>query len=696
VTAHVSSSNRFPHLDKYELLEEIGHGGMATVYRARDLRLEREVAIKLIHKHLRDNPEVRSRFVAEARAVAKLRHAGIVEVFDVSSEQDEERYLVVELIRGPSLRRVLQEHHALPAEIGAAIVLLLCRAVDHAHGQGVIHRDIKPENVLVELPRPSGAPTPSSATSSDTQREAAETRKLSNGGGDAGAPEAGAQAGDEPAAGRSDSGEGDAAPAAPREPGELPKRSSGSPARVSVKLTDFGIAKVLDVQGVTSTGQILGSPAHMAPEQIEGGQIGPHTDVFALGVLFYEAVVGHLPFEGKNPAQVLRRVLDGDYSPADTERAEVGGRWALVLARALDRRVESRLASAAELGALVEEELRELGIGDPRGALAEYFREPSAYRERLSGELVPKLLARGERARRKGLVLEAAADFNRALAFRPDDLGILRRVSSLSARALWKRRMTRVCAIAAGSLALGGLTFLVTRWARPLLASGPEAGGAASVRTASAPAAPPAPPGAESATPAGSGRGGGGALSATAGGPPPSDPSGVGDDIPVRPALVASVAPRPPPSGKRRVRFVVVPNGARMTLDGRAVDWSAVFELAPGAYTIAASMPEGNNCCDPVSSIASVSAPPADDPDKLEEFKLRLPYRPARVVLEGEVPPGGVLTCGAVGLIATKSSPGSAIMTQMELETSCSFSPGSGATSVRLRAGDTRSVRWRD
>src|SRR5277367_4066436 len=93
-------SSGAPRLEKYEVLEEIGHGGMATVYRARDPRLGRDVAIKVIHKHLRENAEVATRFVAEARAAAKLRHRGIVDVFDVSDEDDPERYLVVELIRG--------------------------------------------------------------------------------------------------------------------------------------------------------------------------------------------------------------------------------------------------------------------------------------------------------------------------------------------------------------------------------------------------------------------------------------------------------------------------------------------------------------------------------------------------------------------------------------------------------------------
>ncbi len=151
-------SNQLPQLDKYELLEEIGHGGMATVYRARDLRLDREVAVKVIHKHLRENPEVRRRFVSEARAVAKLRHRSIVNVYDLSDEMDLERYLVVELIRGLTLRQILQEHEVLPAEVGAAILAILCEAVQHAHDSGVIHRDIKPENVLIELPQAQSRP----------------------------------------------------------------------------------------------------------------------------------------------------------------------------------------------------------------------------------------------------------------------------------------------------------------------------------------------------------------------------------------------------------------------------------------------------------------------------------------------------------------------------------------------------------
>src|SRR5580693_9918302 len=98
--ARTARVGNVPQLAKYDVVEELGHGGMATVYRARDRRLDREVAVKVIHPHLRDSSEVVSRFNAEARAVAKLHHPNIVEIFDVSEADEPEQYLVAELVRG--------------------------------------------------------------------------------------------------------------------------------------------------------------------------------------------------------------------------------------------------------------------------------------------------------------------------------------------------------------------------------------------------------------------------------------------------------------------------------------------------------------------------------------------------------------------------------------------------------------------
>src|ERR1700733_12101587 len=119
---------RAPQLAKYEVLEELGHGGMATVYRARDRRLGREVAVKVIHPHLRDSQEVVLRFHAEAQAVAKLRHPNIVDVYDVSEPDEDDQYLVVALVRGTTLRKLLQDRGVMPPEIAAALGLGLLGA----------------------------------------------------------------------------------------------------------------------------------------------------------------------------------------------------------------------------------------------------------------------------------------------------------------------------------------------------------------------------------------------------------------------------------------------------------------------------------------------------------------------------------------------------------------------------------------
>ncbi|GAC1596383.1 MAG: hypothetical protein NVS3B20_19690 [Polyangiales bacterium] len=308
-------------LGRYEIVEELGHGGMATVYRARDPRLGRDVALKVIHRHLRDNAEIAQRFRHEARAVAKLKHPSIVEIYDVPDEAAEgERFLVAELVEGPSLRKYLQtvNHQRkqdgleaalpMPPEMAAALVLEVLGALDCAHREGIIHRDVKPENILLAAIAPK--------LSSSSQR--------------------------------------------PSDPSHTP---------TVVKLTDFGIAKILDAQGMTSTGQILGSPAHMSPEQIEGGEVGPRVDIFATGVLFYELATGTLPFDGKNPAQVIRRVLDGSFAPADRVVSTVGGRWSAIISSMLARDPAHRPASAEAIAHTIRAELSMLGVLTPEKEL---------------------------------------------------------------------------------------------------------------------------------------------------------------------------------------------------------------------------------------------------------------------------------------------------------------------------------------
>jgi serine/threonine-protein kinase len=406
-------TGRFPSLAKYDVLEELGHGGMATVYRAHDKRLGRDVAVKVIHPHLRDSREVARRFSIEAQAVAKLHHPNIVEVYDVSAEGDDEQFLVVELLRGRTLRKILQVHGALPAEVAAAIGVDLLSALAHAHSQGVVHRDIKPENVIIEHRAPLG-------------------------------------------------------PLSSLEPGSARASPSEQPGdRVLVKLTDFGIAKLLDAQGMTSTGQVLGSPAHMAPEQIEGQDVDARADVFGLGVLLYECMVGHLPFEGNNPAQVLRRVLDGIYPSAERERPTVGKSWSRILDKALGRTPADRYADANAMRQVLLGELKRLDVLTPRAELEAFCDDPVTFADRHDKALIPLLCAHALEARKRGDAMAAAADYNRALAYAPHDPALLRIVSSLHGADARRRFFRRIVPPAVGTVLLGALAFGVTRGLRP-------------------------------------------------------------------------------------------------------------------------------------------------------------------------------------------------------------------------------------
>jgi serine/threonine-protein kinase len=634
----------FPELAKYELLEEIGHGGMATVYRARDLRLGREVAIKIIHKHLRENAEVGTRFIAEARAAAKLHHPGIVEVFDVSSEDDAERYLVVELLRGATLRKVLVDHREMPAEVGAAIVLELCEAVEHAHEAAIIHRDIKPENVLVELPEDRAAALASAHQSGALRALSPDERER-----------------------------------------EVAKKARAADLGVIIKLTDFGIAKILDAQGVTSTGQVLGSPAHMAPEQIEGGDVDVRTDVFGLGVLMYECLAGHLPFEGKNPAQVLRKVLEGLYSPVDRERPVTGGRWGRIVARALARDVAERTASPGALAVEIRAELAALGILDPKAEILAYFADPRGYPEALSARLVPRLVARGEAARKTGDVPGAAADFNRALALAPSDLAILKRIGSLTSSAGRRLLLRRAAVILGGSVALGLLAFGVARGlrARRLRLDAEAAASAAVLAAAASSARLPS-----SAEPVAAG------SSVT----PPAQIPSAHTRLPLR--LLAPPPPSgsPPPQGDRSVRFVLNPPGAKLTVDGREVNWfSSSVPLAPGPHSIGAFM-ANSRCCKPIAgSTITVLSPPADNPGALQTIPLSLEVLPATVTLGG-APINGQFLCPSINLTGFGGSTKVVKLPEPMWSGKCQFTASADrpprVANVTLKAGELNAIPW--
>jgi eukaryotic-like serine/threonine-protein kinase len=621
-----------PRLEKYELLEELGHGGMATVYRARDRRLGREVAVKVIHRHLRDEREVKERFYREAKAVAKLRHPGIVEVYDVSEPDEAERYLVVELVRGITLRQLLREHSPLPAELGLGIGVAVADALFHAHEQGVVHRDVKPENVLLELPgairvqRASDAPTAvGTAAGTDLRRS------------------------------------------------------------VAVKITDFGIAKVLDAQGVTSTGEVLGSPAHMAPEQIEGHSVGPRADIFSLGVLIYECIVGHLPFRGNNPAQVLRRVLDGDFVPTERARPEVGALIGRLIDRALARDPEQRFGGADEFAEALRAELRRVRIAEPLQLLGEYLLEPSEFEKAFEQRLVTAIVDEAQRERRSGAIVTAAALYNRALALRPSDSAILLDVARLTRL---QRRKTQVLSVAAvlsaATMCGGGLWLARTSSNRAALAAMRPA-----VSVAASPAVPasieqPLPLTGESA------------LQVAAIPVKAETPTGIGRGTAVASSGTRATARSAAPVaiGRRSVQVVLSgAAGSRLMIDGVERPWFGVkHELDFGVHRFDVIAPNEQCCVVPAPRIVKLE--PGEGEIRLV---LAVEFRDAVLQLNGG--DGVTLTCGELfpGILA---APGrrSVRVSRPETRAACTLIPAMDSgerprtIDVVLRPGGTFTV----
>jgi eukaryotic-like serine/threonine-protein kinase len=527
------SSRRLPVLEKYEIRSELGHGGMATVYRAHDARLERDVAVKVLHPHLRQSSEVGHRFSAEARAVAKLKHPNIVEVYDVSGPDEYEQYLVVELVDGSPLRTLLTTTSPWPPEVAALLAIELLHALEHAHVEGVVHRDIKPENVMVQFGRVSES-SPSSRTR-----------------------------------------------------------------RTAIKLMDFGIAKLLDTKGVTSTGQVLGSPAHMAPEQIEGGEVDERADVFGMGVLLYECMVGHLPFEGSNPAQVLRRVLEGEYPRADNERPVVGRTWGAILDKALSLDRTARFASARAFEEALTAELERLGASTELSTLTEFLDDPEGFREAHAQKQKAKLVELGTRAHARRDTLCAANDLNRALAYAPDDVELCKLAAAASRP---KRTLPTWPAFALLGAALGGGAFLLKQKHNPLANPTP--------RTVTEPSST--------------------ALTVAMVPTTTAQPTATGSATVRQLPMLLTTRQRPHPARTIRIGSMKPDQGVVISIDGEAARDGAVGLTIPTddqAHEIALGC-KGEVC------VRQVRAIPAGDKDV--DLAIALELKPVTIIIEGD------------------------------------------------------------
>ncbi|MCK6510147.1 serine/threonine protein kinase [Myxococcota bacterium] len=375
--------------ERYELLDEIGQGGMATVYRGRDRLLQRDVAIKILHPHLARDRAHRERFRREAQAIARLRHPGIVEVFDFSgdtasnlapsaenkdskdlkdSKGNKETFstapafLVMEYIRGRTLQQFLEEQELPLCEIGVALLATLLPALEHAHAQQIIHRDLKPENVMLQ------------------------------------------------------------------EDGEI-------------KLTDFGLARVMDGESMTRTGTVLGSPAYMAPEQVDG-MLGDHrADIFALGVILYRLVCQKHPFlRGRSsPAAILQAVTLCEFPEPEMLKPAMGRELSAILHKAMARDPSDRYESIAKMREDITRYLEGSGISDPQRLIRDYFCAPREAALRLQEQIEAHLKSRIGSLRSQGRIAAALDLCNRLLGLRPGDPDILQVVRSLSAHTSYPR-----------------------------------------------------------------------------------------------------------------------------------------------------------------------------------------------------------------------------------------------------------------
>jgi WD40 repeat protein len=287
----------WPSVPGYEILGELGRGGMGVVYKARQLSLNRLVALKMILAGAHAAPEQIARFRAEASAVARLGHPGIVQIYDLGTH-DGLPFLGLEYVEGQSLARWLQGNPQ-PERLAAELIEALARIMQVAHERGIVHRDLKPANVLLSAE--------SGAGNAELNRE----------------------------------------PPTPQSPLRTPK------------ITDFGLVKFIDPSGTplaessdqTTSGAVLGTPAYMAPEQATGqiGRIGPATDIHALGVILYEMLTGRPPYLGFTSTETLWQVAFVDPTPVRRLQPHVSRDLETICLKCLEKEPARRYASALAL-----------------------------------------------------------------------------------------------------------------------------------------------------------------------------------------------------------------------------------------------------------------------------------------------------------------------------------------------------------
>jgi len=283
--------------ERYEILSELGAGGMGTVYKVHDKAIDKIIAVKLLRNDLASDKKILKRFHQEAVANKDLTHPNLVATYDDGATNSGVPYLTMDYIEGKDLATILREEIYISEQRALDIFSQTCEALTHAHAKNIVHRDVKPSNIIV------------SAT----------------------------EAGND-----------------------------------LVKVVDFGIAKILPSadlaeQALTSTGEVFGSPLYMSPEQGQGESMDMRSDIYSLGCVMYEALTGHVPFQGVNPVKTILKHLQQP-PPAFPSDANISKPLQDVIMRCLEKDPQCRYQSAADLQRDLEAIRSHKPISKPRKA----------------------------------------------------------------------------------------------------------------------------------------------------------------------------------------------------------------------------------------------------------------------------------------------------------------------------------------
>ncbi len=294
---------------RYEIREHIATGGMASVFKTWDHRVERIVAMKVLRSLDKNDLRAVERFRREARAAAALTHPNAVTIYDFVEEMGQ-YFLVMEYIHGPTLKQLIAQRRQLQAQEVLEIAAQVCAVLQVAHARGFIHRDIKPQNIM-----------------------------LARGAGSIGA-------------------------------GILGDGRGIGGGSILVKLTDFGIVRVVEDAGLTNSGIVLGTADYLSPEQARGETLTASSDLYSLGVVMFEMLTGRPPFVGPTAVSIAMQHASTNPPPLRQFNANVPPAAEEIVMRVLEKEPEDRFHSAAEMQQALRQCARELSVQSPPGSMA--------------------------------------------------------------------------------------------------------------------------------------------------------------------------------------------------------------------------------------------------------------------------------------------------------------------------------------